>query len=94
MQGTLGSYENIEMILTLTQKKSGVWLSCEHKGGFPTPESPPLPMPKPMRIGFIAEDRFVVLSGKNKGKRGEFLYAPDGSPAWLRYGFRIHRKVD
>jgi hypothetical protein len=93
-QGYLGRYENIEMILTLTQKKSGVWLSFEHKGGFPTPESPPMPVPKPMRIGFIAEDRFVVLEGNGKGSRGEFLRAPDGSLVWLRFGFRIHRKKE
>jgi len=94
VQGYLGVYENIEVILTLVQKKGSIRLSIDHKGGFPTPDSPPLPMPAPMRIGFLARDRFIVLNGVHKGDRGEFLRTPDGSLAWLRFGFRIHKRIN
>ncbi len=44
----------------------------------------PPPAPPAMRLGFLGEDRVVVLDGPMKGGRGEFLRNPDGSIAWLR----------
>ncbi len=93
VQSYLGAYENIEVILTLSEKKGKLWLSIEHKGGFPTPDSPPLPMPAPMRIGFYAKDKFLVLNGTLQGYRGEFLRTPDDSLNRLRFDLRIHKKV-
>lgn len=55
------------------------------KGGFPAKNTPPPPAPPPMRAGFIAPDRFIVLDGPAKGAKGEFLRHPDGSIAWLRW---------
>ena len=50
-------------------------------------------MPAPMRIGFYAKDKFLVLNGTLQGHRGEFLRSPDGSLNWLRFALRIHKKV-
>lgn len=93
VQDYLGSYENIESILTISEKKGALWLSFEHKGGFPMPDSPPLPVPPPTRIGFYSEDKFIVLKGAYKGDRGEFLRASDGTLEWMRFAHRIHRKT-
>jgi len=93
MDAFTGKYENIEVILTLSRKKNKLWLSFEHKGGFPTPDSPPMPVPPPVRIGFYAEDKVIVLDDPIEGERGEFLRASDGSLAWFRFGSRIHKKV-
>lgn len=93
MDAFTGKYENIENILTLSRKKSKLWLSFEHKGGFPTPDSPPMPVPPPVRIGFYDEDKIIVLDDPIKGERGEFLRASDGSLAWFRFGSRIHKKA-
>jgi CubicO group peptidase (beta-lactamase class C family) len=90
LQEYLGRYENIEMVLTVKEKKGKLWLSFQHKGGFPTPDSPPMPVPDPIRVGFYREDKFIVLNGVMEGERGEFLRNTDGSLAWLRFGGRIH----
>lgn len=93
LEAFTGKYENIEVILTLSLKKGKPWLSFEHKGGFPTPDSPPMPVPPPVKIGFYAEDKIIVLEEPIKNERGEFLYDPDGNLSWLRFGSRIHKKV-
>jgi hypothetical protein len=88
-----GKYENIEEILTINLKNGELWLSYEHKGGFPTPDSPPLPVPPPVRIGLYAPDKVITLDDPLKGRRGEFLHASDGTVNWFRYGWRIHKKT-
>ncbi len=88
-----GKYENIESIITLSRKKNKAWLSFEHKGGFPTPDSPPMPVPPPVRIGFYEQDKIIVLDEPLKDQRGEFLRASDGSLTWFRFSGRIHKKV-
>jgi hypothetical protein len=47
-----------------------------------------------MRVAFFGEDRIIVLNGPLKGDRAEFLRAPDGGLAWLRFSARIHKKVN
>jgi CubicO group peptidase (beta-lactamase class C family) len=93
LQMLTGKYENIEMILVISQKNGELWLEYEHKGGFPTPDSPPLPVPPPMRIGVYETDKIITLDEPLKDRRGEFLRASDGTLTWFRYGFRIHKKI-
>ena len=93
MQDVTGKYENIEEFIHLSLKENELWLEFEHKGGFPTPESPPLPVPPPVRIGFYADDKVIALDEPTKGARGEFLTASDGTLRWFRYGSRIHKKI-
>jgi CubicO group peptidase (beta-lactamase class C family) len=94
IQEYLGHYENIEMVLTVSEKKGKLRLSFKHKGGFPTPDSPPMPVPDPARIGFYEEGKFIVLKGAMAGERGEFMRTTDGNLVWLRFSGRIHRKSE
>ncbi len=68
--------------------------AAQPKGGFPTPDSPPPPAPPPVRLAFTGPDAVVVLDEPGKGNRGEFLRGPDGEIAWLRFGGRVHRKIE
>jgi CubicO group peptidase (beta-lactamase class C family) len=43
-------------------------------------------------VGFIGEDRFVVLGDLDDTRRGEFLRGPNGAIAWLRFNGRLHAK--
>jgi len=93
LQALTGKYENIEVILTVSLKEGEMWVEYEHKGGFPTPDSPPLPVPPPMRIGLYETDKIITLDEPLKDRQGEFLRAPDGTLTWFRYGSRIHKKI-
>jgi CubicO group peptidase (beta-lactamase class C family) len=59
------------------------------KGGFPKRDSPAPPAPPPMRLALCDGDRAVVLDGPMRDTVGEFLRAPGGAIAWLRFGGRI-----
>jgi CubicO group peptidase (beta-lactamase class C family) len=61
-------------------------------GGFPTAGDPPGPNPPPFRVGFVATDRIAMTGPQMLDFQGEFLRAPDGSIAWLRWGGRIHAR--
>jgi CubicO group peptidase (beta-lactamase class C family) len=61
------------------------------KGGFPTPDSPPLPAPPPMPIALHAEDLAFVPEGPFRGEHVEFL-REDGELVWLRDGVRLYRR--
>lgn len=93
LQTFIGKYENIEFILTVSLKEGELWLTTEHKGGFPTPDSPPMPVPPPMRIAPYAPDKIITLDEPLKNHHGEFLCESDGTLTWFRYGWRIHKKV-
>ncbi|MGH2460578.1 MAG: serine hydrolase domain-containing protein, partial [Chloroflexota bacterium] len=51
---------------------------------------PRQPIPPPVRLAFVGEDRVVGLDVPSKGARGEFLRHANGSLAWFRWGGRIH----
>ncbi len=63
------------------------------KGGFPTKETPPGPLPTPFRIGLVGKDRVAMVEPPMKDIQGEFLRNRDGSIAWLRWGHRIHARA-
>jgi CubicO group peptidase (beta-lactamase class C family) len=63
------------------------------KGGFPTQTTPPGPALSPFQIGLIGPDRIAVVDPPLKETQGEFLRRADGSIEWLRWGFRIHRRI-
>ena len=88
-----GKYENIEEFIHLTLKGNELWLELEHKGGFPTPEAPPMPVPPPVRIGFSEDDKIIALDEPIKDARGEFLRASGGTLTWFRFMGRIHKKI-
>ena len=55
-----------------------------------TPSLPKRESPPPTRLAFHADDRVVALDPPHAGTQAEFLRAPDGRIAWLRWGGRIH----
>jgi hypothetical protein len=63
------------------------------KGGFPTPDSPPMPAPPPVPIALHDEDLAFVPEGPFTGEHVEFL-REDGEVAWLRDGVRLYRRDD
>jgi len=93
LKALTGKYENIEIILTVSLKEHELWLAYEHKGGFPTPDSPPLPVPPPMRIGIYDTDKIITLDEPLKDRRGEFMRTPEGTLTWFRFGSRIYKKI-
>jgi hypothetical protein len=88
----VGSYATPMTQLDLSLHDGGLVLKMTHKGGFPTPETPP-PAPPPGRFGLYAEDRIIGVDELFKDIRGEFLRNADGSIAWLRMGGRIHARL-
>jgi CubicO group peptidase (beta-lactamase class C family) len=66
-------------------------------GGFPTPDTPPLPGPPPVRAALMAggdESRqgLLLLDEPAAGQQGEF-FREDGEIAWLRLGGRLHARM-
>jgi CubicO group peptidase (beta-lactamase class C family) len=68
-------------------------------GGFPTPDTPPLPAPPPvraalMKVGQGGGDGLLLLDEPAIGQQGEFLRDVSGGDiAWLRLGGRLHARV-
>jgi len=88
-----GRYDAAADTLEICLRDGGLVLQVTSKGGFPTPDCPPLQSPPPVRAALYAEDRLVVLEEPMKGDRGEFLRNPDGRIAWLRLGGRVHARL-
>jgi CubicO group peptidase (beta-lactamase class C family) len=86
----VGRYDAAADTLEIYLRDGGLVVQVTNKGGFPTPDCPPLGSPPPVRAALYAEDRLVVLEEPMKGDRGEFLRNPDGGIAWLRLGGRVH----
>jgi len=61
------------------------------KGGFPTPASPPLPPPPPIKLSFFDEGGIFWGIG-GPFREGEFLRDGRGRVRWLRISGRLHRK--
>ena len=50
---------------------------------------------KPLKLALYQPDRAVVVNGSSAGSRGEFLRTTAGQRwDWLRWGGRLHRRVD
>lgn len=64
------------------------------KRGFPTQDSPPPPPPPPASLALCEVDRLLVLDGPAKNETADVVRRPDGSIGWLRFGGRIHRRLE
>jgi len=89
----VGRYDAAADTLEIYLRDGGLVVQVTNKGGFPTPDCPPMGSPPPVRAALYAEDRLVVLEEPMKGDRGEFLRNPDGRIAWLRLGGRVHARL-
>ena len=85
----LGTYRSPLVDVELVVADGGLQLVSRARGGFPTPESPPMPDPPPAPAAFYERDRLFVPDGPAKGTEAEFLRGPDGRIAWLRIGGRV-----
>jgi CubicO group peptidase (beta-lactamase class C family) len=90
----LGKYELPLLAFELKLKKGQLMLHETPCGGFPKPDSPPLPAPPPMRAAFYENDKLIILDEPMKNALGEFLRRPDGSIQYLRLSSRVLRKID
>lgn len=92
LQEYAGLYQAQAQDIELTLDGGGLRFQIHHKGGFPTPQTPPQPDPAACLAAFIAADRIVLTTGDAKGAQAEFLRDARGQIEWLRSGGRIHHK--
>jgi hypothetical protein len=89
----VGTYEAPLTRIELSLEDGCLLLNAIPRGGFPRPDSPPMPGPPPTRLAFEKPDFVVALDPPLKGARGDFLRGQDGEIAWFRLGGRLHRPV-
>lgn len=94
LQPLVARYDSASGICDIYVNEGVLMLQYIPKGGFPTPESPAPQAPPPVRMGMYAEDRVISLDEPMKNARGEFLRNPDGNITWLRFGGRLHERVN
>jgi hypothetical protein len=88
-----GLYSATLADLEITLDDGKLMMQPHLKGGFPTQDTPPpRTSPAPFRVGFIGPDLIAMVDPPMHEFRGEFLRAPDGAIAWLRWGARIQRR--
>jgi CubicO group peptidase (beta-lactamase class C family) len=89
-----GNYELPMTAFELKVKKGHLVLYDKPRGGFPTPDSPPLPASPPMRMAFYEKDKIIMLDEPMKDSLGEFLRDEDGNLQYFRLSSRVHKKLD
>ena len=87
----IGRFAGALTDLDIVLDGGGLALKVTPKGGFPLKDSPTPPAPPTMHTAYVGEDRFVVLDGPMKGRRGEFLRDASGKIVWLRSS-RVFRR--
>jgi CubicO group peptidase (beta-lactamase class C family) len=87
-----GEYHSAMNTLVLSSTEDGLLLQDIPKGGFPTPDTLPGPMPPAARLAFYSADNVIGLEEPYLEARGEFLRDSSGKVAWLRLGGRVHRR--
>jgi CubicO group peptidase (beta-lactamase class C family) len=80
--------------LEISVRDEGLWLQSHPHGGFPYKDSPPGPLPPPVRLALFEDDRVIALDEPLKDSKGEFLRGAAGAIAWLRFGGRIARRQE
>jgi len=89
-----GKYELPLLAYELKLENGHLMLHEMPRGGFPKPDSPPLPVPEPMRAAFYEKDKLIVLDEPMRNALGEFLRRPDGTLQYLRLSSRVLKKIE
>ena len=89
-----GHYELPLTAFELKVKNDDLVLYDIPRGGFPTPDSPPLPASPPMRMAFYKKDKIIMLDEPMKDGLGEFLRDADGVLKYFRLSSRVHKKLN
>ena len=89
----LGRYEARMADVELVQAGDGLELHYLPKGGFPTPDAPPMPPPPPATVVFASENELFAVDDVWKGERIRILRDADGRIAWMRAGGRVFKPV-
>ena len=89
----LGLYRSRLSEVELRLEGERLVLETRSLGGFPKPDSPPMPSPPPSGVEFTAAGQLRCLDGPLRDVRAQVLRDADGELAWLRFGLRIHRRV-
>ncbi|HSR53156.1 MAG TPA: serine hydrolase domain-containing protein [Acidobacteriota bacterium] len=64
------------------------------KRGFPDQDAPVPPPSPPFSVGLYRQDGLIVLEGPREGSAADIVRLEDGSIGWLRFGGRIHRRMN
>ena len=88
-----GNYELPMSAFELKLEKGHLVFHDKPRGGFPTPDSPPLPASPPMRMAFYDKDKIIMLDEPMKDSLGEFLRNSDGVLKYFRLSSRVHKKL-
>lgn len=91
LAGYAGRYVSHMIDIDVVVEDGALITHFRSKGGFPTPESPPLPAPPPVAIALYDDDLAFVPDGPYRGERVEFL-RENGEIAWFRDGARLYRR--
>jgi CubicO group peptidase (beta-lactamase class C family) len=86
-----GRYVSHMIDIDVVLQDGGLVTHFQPKGGFPTPESPPLPAPPPVAIALYDADLAFVPDGPYRGERVEFL-RENAEIVWFRDGARLYRR--
>jgi hypothetical protein len=89
-----GKYELPLLAYELTLEKDQLVVHETPRGGFPKPDSPPLPPAPLMHMAFYEKDKILILEEPMKNAMGEFLRASDDSLKYFRLSSRVLKRKE
>ena len=89
----VGTYEHGIGRFKIEAKKKWIVYHDMPLGGFPLPESPPLPSIPPVRFSFSAKDILIAMDDPIKGTTAEVLRNSAGKVEFIRVFSRAHKRV-
>jgi hypothetical protein len=88
-----GTYRSMLTEVELRLEAGHLVLESRSLGGFPRPDSPPMPSPPPTMVDFTAPGHLRCLDGPLRDVPAQVLRDGEDEVAWLRFGLRIHRRA-
>ncbi|MCK5358261.1 MAG: hypothetical protein KAJ48_07685 [Elusimicrobiales bacterium] len=87
-----GRYTALTRILDVKTRNGKLIIKITDKGGFSTPKNKPSQQLPLLNAAFYDKDKIIALNAHYKNSITEFLRDKQGSIAWLRFGFRAHKR--